>query len=61
MTLLIGWKGLWTDEDLERILGDHGAFVVKRKGTDIEEALESLQKWRENIYVRIPSKQMFGT
>ena len=51
--LLICQQGLWSDEDLERILGDYGAFVVIRKGTDLVEALKSLEKWRENIFVSV--------
>ncbi|KAG0652076.1 Nicotinate-nucleotide adenylyltransferase 1 [Hyphodiscus hymeniophilus] len=45
---------IWSHEDLQCILGDYGAFVVSRKGTDIEEALKSLKKWKENIYVFEP-------
>lgn len=44
-------QGSWTDEDLQHILGDYGLVVVKRKGTDIDQALESLERWKENIYV----------
>jgi nicotinamide mononucleotide adenylyltransferase len=40
---------------LDHILGDYGAFVLKRQGTDIEEALNTLKKWRVNIYVRMLS------
>ena len=36
-----------------RILGDYGAFVVSRKGTDVEKALRSLKRWRRNIYVSV--------
>jgi nicotinamide mononucleotide adenylyltransferase len=50
-TLLISQKGVWSDEDLEHILGRYGAFVVKRQGTDIEQAMENLQQWKDNIYV----------
>lgn len=27
--------GLWAREDLERILGHYGAFILERAGTDI--------------------------
>jgi len=51
--LLNDREGLWSDRDLKHILGGYGAFVLKRKGTDIETALMSLRKWKDNIYVRI--------
>ncbi|CAO2647492.1 Nn.00g084140.m01.CDS01 [Neocucurbitaria sp. VM-36] len=43
--------GLWASEDLNRILGHYGAFILERSGTDIDDALVSLQQWRENIRV----------
>lgn len=43
--------GLWAQEDLNRILGHYGAFILERSGTDIDDALVSLQQWRENIRV----------
>lgn len=43
--------GVWAEEDLEHILGKYGSFIVERAGTDIDEALASLQNWRDNIYV----------
>ncbi|KAL6709922.1 Nicotinamide/nicotinic acid mononucleotide adenylyltransferase 1 [Coniothyrium glycines] len=43
--------GLWAQEDLSRILGHYGAFILERSGTDIDDALVSLQQWRENIRV----------
>jgi nicotinamide mononucleotide adenylyltransferase len=43
--------GLWADEDLSRILGHYGAFILERSGTDIDDALVSLQQYRENIRV----------
>lgn len=43
--------GLWAREDLSRILGVYGAFILERSGTDIDDALVSLQQWRENIRV----------
>jgi nicotinamide mononucleotide adenylyltransferase len=27
--------GLWAEEDLRRILGHYGAFILERSGTDI--------------------------
>lgn len=43
--------GLWAKEDLRRILGVYGAFILERSGTDIDDALVSLQEWKDNIRV----------
>ncbi|KAF4989540.1 hypothetical protein F66182_16645 [Fusarium sp. NRRL 66182] len=43
--------GVWSDKDLDHILGRYGAFIVERSGTDIDEALAALQPWRDNIHV----------
>lgn len=43
--------GVWAEKDLDHILGKFGSFIVERAGTDIREALSSLQPYRENIYV----------
>jgi len=43
--------GVWSSKDLDHILGRYGAFIVERSGTDIDEALSSLQHWSDNIYV----------
>ena len=43
--------GVWSADDLEHILGRYGAFIVERTGTDIDDAVASLQRWRHNIYV----------
>ncbi|KAF2123958.1 nicotinamide mononucleotide adenylyltransferase 1 [Dothidotthia symphoricarpi CBS 119687] len=43
--------GLWAREDLSRILGHYGAFILERSGTDIDDALVQLQQWRESIRV----------
>ncbi|KAL5615085.1 hypothetical protein BROUX41_005144 [Berkeleyomyces rouxiae] len=43
--------GVWSPEDLDHILGRFGAFIVERSGTDIEQAIDSLHKWRKNIHV----------
>lgn len=59
--------GLWAAEDLNRILGHYGAFILERSGTDIgaldtlhalvrdlrvaDDALVSLQQFREHIRV----------
>ncbi|KAH3913938.1 nicotinamide-nucleotide adenylyltransferase [Parastagonospora nodorum] len=43
--------GLWAQEDLNRILGHYGAFILERSGTDIDDALVSLQQFRDHIRV----------
>ncbi|KAL2074072.1 hypothetical protein VTL71DRAFT_7850 [Oculimacula yallundae] len=43
--------GVWSDKDLDHILGRYGAFVVERTGTDMDEALQNLQPWKDNLYV----------
>ncbi|MCJ1301950.1 hypothetical protein MMC08_004751 [Hypocenomyce scalaris] len=43
--------GVWSDKDLDHILRQYGTFIVERTGTDIDEALASLQTWKDNIYV----------
>ncbi|KAF3491351.1 nicotinate (nicotinamide) nucleotide adenylyltransferase [Arthroderma uncinatum] len=43
--------GVWSEEDLDHILGKYGTFIVERSGTDIDEAIAGLQPWKENIYV----------
>ena len=43
--------GVWSDTDLDHILGRYGAFIIERHGTNIEEALASLTRWEDNIWV----------
>jgi nicotinamide mononucleotide adenylyltransferase len=43
--------GVWSEKDLDHILGRYGTFIVERSGTDIDEALTNLQTYRDNIYV----------
>ncbi|PLB39609.1 nicotinamide/nicotinic acid mononucleotide adenylyltransferase [Aspergillus candidus] len=43
--------GVWSEKDLDHILGKYGSFIVERSGTDIDEALAALQPWKDNIYV----------
>ncbi|KAL1877321.1 hypothetical protein VTK73DRAFT_8774 [Phialemonium thermophilum] len=42
---------LWSPDDLDVILGSYGCFIIERSGTDIEEALASLRKYEDNIWV----------
>ena len=43
--------GVWSEKDLDHILGRYGTFIVERSGTDIDDALANLQPWKDNIYV----------
>ena len=43
--------GVWSEKDLDHILGRYGTFIIERSGTDIDEALASLQPYRDNIHV----------
>ncbi|KAL4929075.1 nicotinamide/nicotinic acid mononucleotide adenylyltransferase [Aspergillus undulatus] len=43
--------GVWSEKDLDHILGQYGTFIVERSGTDIDEALAALQPWKKNIHV----------
>jgi len=43
--------GVWSHKDLDIILGRFGTFIIERSGSDVDEALESLSAWRENIFV----------
>ncbi len=43
--------GVWSEKDLDHILGRYGTFIIERSGTDIDEALASLNPYRDNIHV----------
>ncbi|KAF3061736.1 Nicotinamide-nucleotide adenylyltransferase 1 [Daldinia childiae] len=43
--------GVWAEKDLAHILGNYGAMIVERSGTDIDEALGNLKQWEDNIHV----------
>jgi len=43
--------GVWAEEDLQHILGRYGAFIIERSGTDLNKALESLNEWRDHIWI----------
>lgn len=43
--------GVWAAKDIDYILRNFGAFIVERTGTDIDEALSTLQAWKDNIWV----------
>lgn len=43
--------GVWSDQDLDHILGRYGVFIVERAGVNLDEALAGLQQWKQNIHV----------
>lgn len=43
--------GVWSEKDLDHILGRYSTLIIERSGTDIDEALASLQPYRDNIHV----------
>ncbi|KAI1777071.1 Nucleotidylyl transferase [Hypoxylon cercidicola] len=43
--------GVWAEKDLDHILGNFGAMIVERSGTDMDEALANLKQWEDNIHV----------
>ncbi|RKF59978.1 Nicotinamide/nicotinic acid mononucleotide adenylyltransferase 1 [Erysiphe neolycopersici] len=43
--------GVWSEFDLAHILGQYGIFVIERGGTDLENALAGLERWKKNIFV----------
>ncbi|KAL2150764.1 hypothetical protein VTH82DRAFT_7327 [Thermothelomyces myriococcoides] len=51
LVMSMGEPGLWAPKDLDTILGQYGAFIIERSGTDIDEALASLRQYEHNIWV----------
>ncbi|KAG0645740.1 Nicotinamide nicotinic acid mononucleotide adenylyltransferase 1 [Hyphodiscus hymeniophilus] len=51
LILTMSTPGVWTEADLDHILGRYGTFIVERTGTDIEDAISNLQQYKEKIYV----------
>lgn len=43
--------GVWSEKDLDHILGNYGAFIIERTGTDIDEALAGLKQYSQMIHV----------
>lgn len=51
LVMSMGEPGLWSPNDLDVILREYGAFIIERSGTDVDEALATLQQYRNNIWV----------
>jgi len=43
--------GVWSYTDLGHILGRYGCFIIERAGTAMDQATDSLARWRKNIYL----------
>jgi nicotinamide mononucleotide adenylyltransferase len=43
--------GVWSYSDLEHILGRYGCLIVERAGTGMDQATDSLARWRINIHL----------
>jgi len=43
--------GVWSYSDLDHILGRYGCLIVERAGTGMDQATDSLARWRNNIYL----------
>ena len=43
--------GVWSEPDLDHILGRYGALIVERAGADTDQAIDALARWRHNIHL----------
>ncbi|KAF4598703.1 hypothetical protein EYR38_007111 [Pleurotus pulmonarius] len=43
--------GVWSYSDLDHILGRYGTFIIERAGAAMDQATDSLARWRHNIYL----------
>jgi len=43
--------GVWSEPDLDHILGRYGVFIVERAGADMDQAIDNLARWRHNIHL----------
>ncbi|KIJ65934.1 hypothetical protein HYDPIDRAFT_110041 [Hydnomerulius pinastri MD-312] len=43
--------GVWSLDDLDHILGRYGTFIIERAGSGMDQATDSLARWRNNIYL----------
>ncbi|KAI9465272.1 hypothetical protein BJY52DRAFT_1246187 [Lactarius psammicola] len=43
--------GVWSENDLDHILGKYGTFIIERAGSDMDQATEALARWRHNIFL----------
>ncbi|KAI0644886.1 Nucleotidylyl transferase [Trametes meyenii] len=43
--------GVWSEADLDHILGRYGVLIIERAGADMDQAIDSLSRWRHNIHL----------
>ncbi|KAH9913509.1 Nucleotidylyl transferase [Fomitopsis serialis] len=43
--------GVWSEPDLDHILGRYGVMIIERAGADMDQAIDSLSRWRHNIHL----------
>ncbi|KAI0785858.1 hypothetical protein C8Q75DRAFT_735341 [Abortiporus biennis] len=43
--------GVWSEPDLDHILGRYGVLIIERAGADMDQAIDSLARWRGNIHL----------
>ncbi|KAI0919328.1 hypothetical protein AcV5_002279 [Taiwanofungus camphoratus] len=43
--------GVWSEPDLDHILGRYGTLIIERAGADMDQAIDSLSRWRHNIHL----------
>ncbi|OAQ65130.1 nicotinamide mononucleotide adenylyl transferase [Pochonia chlamydosporia 170] len=47
-------SSIWDSKDIDHMLGNFGAFVLERTGTELDSALAALKQWDKNIHVIRP-------
>lgn len=43
--------GVWSEPDLDHILGRYGVLIIERAGSDVDQAVDTLARWRHNIHL----------
>ncbi|CCM05875.1 uncharacterized protein FIBRA_08112 [Fibroporia radiculosa] len=43
--------GVWSEPDLDHILGRYGVLIIERAGSDMDQATDNLSRWRHNIHL----------
>ena len=43
--------GVWSEPDLDHILGRYGVLIIERAGADMDQAIDALSRWRHNIHL----------
>lgn len=43
--------GVWSEPDLDHILGRYGVLIIERAGADMDQAIDALARWRAHIHL----------